>query len=124
MTAVRSRKTSDQRANGRFVVTTTPALVPLADEPEQQVGAGLVEQDVAKLVADDHVVAGELGELAGETAMPLRRDEQRDQFGRGHEPHAVVVLTAGHPQAMERWVFPVPTTTNTTLAASRRSCSR
>ena len=54
--AVGSRQTSDQRANGRFVVTTeAAALVALADEAEEQVGAGLVHRHVAKLV-DDHDV--------------------------------------------------------------------
>ena len=31
-------------------------------------------------------------------ALLLRLDEQRDQLGRGHEPHPVVMLAAGHPQ--------------------------
>ena len=44
------------------------------------------------------VEASELRELAGETALLLRLDEQRDELGRGHEPHPVVVLAAGHPQ--------------------------
>ena len=74
------------------------ALVALADEAEQQVGTGLVEWNVAQFVADDDVKAGELVELASQPALLLRFDEQRDQLGRGHEPHPVVVLAAGHPQ--------------------------
>ena len=42
--------------------------------------------------------AGELGELAGQPALLLRLDEHGDQLGRGHEPHPVVLLAAGHPQ--------------------------
>ena len=48
-------------------------------------------------------------ELAGQPALLLRFDEQRDQFGRGHEPHPVVVLAARHPQGdgqMDRCVLP------------------
>ena len=75
-----------------------PALVAPADEAEQQVGAGLVERNVAELVQNNDVEAVELGELAGQPALLLRFDEQRDQLGRGHEPHPVVMLAAGHPQ--------------------------
>ena len=41
-----------------------PALVALADEAEQQIGAGLVERDIAELVEYHDVEAGELVELA------------------------------------------------------------
>ena len=60
--------------------------------------AGLVERNVAELVQNNDVEAVELGELAGQPALLLRFDEQRDQLGRGHEPHPVVMLAAGHPQ--------------------------
>ena len=51
------------------------ALVALAHEAEQQVGAGLVERHVAELVENDDVEAGELVELAGQPPLLLRFDE-------------------------------------------------
>ena len=71
-----------------------------------QVGAGLVERDVAQLVDVHNVVAGELGELPGQPALLLRLDEHGDQLGRGHEPHPVVVLAAGHPQGDRQMRLP------------------
>ena len=37
----------------------------------------------------DRGVRGVPGRVAGQPALLLRFDEQRDQFGRGHEPHPV-----------------------------------
>src|SRR5439155_23295620 len=69
-----------------------PLLVAAADQLEEQVGAALVDRQVADLVDDQEPRHGVELELLLEPALGERLGEGADHAGGGGEQHAVATL--------------------------------
>src|SRR5262249_54009052 len=69
-----------------------PALVTPADELEEQVGAALVDRQVADLVDDQEPRHRVELELLLEPALGERLGERADHVRRGREQHAIAAL--------------------------------
>ena len=84
------------------------ALVGGGDEPEQQLGAGVVERGEAHLVDDDQVGAEQVLDDAADGVVGQPPVEGLDQVGGGEVADLVPGLTAATPKAIRLWDLPVP----------------
>ena len=84
------------------------ALVGGGDEPEQQLGAGVVERGEAHFIDDDQVVAEQVLDDAADGVVGQAAVEGLDELGGGEVADLVACLDGGDAERDQAVGFPCP----------------